>query len=317
MNLLAPLHSLDRWLGRARLRVAREGPGLITLLFHSLLDDDNPAAPALDPQQRTTSGFFREVVAHLAGLGYQFVRPAQIAAGLPPTGRYALLTFDDGYYNNRLALPILEEFAAPAVFYVVAGHVQANRCMWSDVVYRHRWRQGWPLARIRAEQEGLKHLRATELEAEVEHRFGPGCLQPWGNADRFFTPPELRQFAQHPLVEIGNHTQDHAILTNYEAEGVRQQVEACQQNLWQLTGRLPSSIAYPNGNFNPQVLAVCRQLGLTTGVGVWRGKNYLPLQSHQLLDLQRFTPVGDRPLAPQMAHFRADRPLWGLWRRWR
>ena len=41
-----------------------------------------------------------------------------------------MLTFDDGYYNNHLALPVLEEFDVPALFFISTNHVKQQKCFW-------------------------------------------------------------------------------------------------------------------------------------------------------------------------------------------
>jgi peptidoglycan/xylan/chitin deacetylase (PgdA/CDA1 family) len=312
-------HALDHWLGRTALRWPGEGGGLVVLMFHSLFADQAELATqaSIDPQQRTTVADLRVLVRALRGQGYQFVTPAQVLAGLPPRRRHAMLTFDDGYHNNLRALPVLHEFGVPAVFFITANHVLHHKCMWSDVLYRERTRQGAPLAQIRAEQEGLKHLRAPQIEQHLRQLFGPECLQPWGDLDRFLTPAELAEFARDPLVVIGNHTQDHAILTNYDPDGIRREVADCQRSLAELTGRLPDSIAYPNGNHSLLVRDICRELGLRLGIGVHRGKNYLPLRPGDELALLRHTYWGDRDLRAQVDDFRQDAPLWKLYQNWK
>jgi peptidoglycan/xylan/chitin deacetylase (PgdA/CDA1 family) len=312
-------HALDDWLGRATLRWPGEGGGLVVLMFHSLFADQAELADqgSIDPQQRTTVADLRALVRAFQHFGYQFVTPAQVLAGLPPRQRHAMLTFDDGYHNNLRALPVLHECGVPAVFFITANHVLHNKCMWSDVLYRERTRLGVPLAQVRAEQESLKHLRAPQIEQHLQQLFGPGCLRPWGDLDRFLTPTELAELARDPLVVIGNHTQDHAILTNYDPAGIRREVAECQQSLVGLTGYRPDCIAYPNGNHSPQVRDICRELGLRLGIGVHRGKNYLPLRPGSELALLRHTFWGDRHLSAQVDDFRRDAPLWKLYQNWK
>lgn len=50
--------------------------------------------------------------------GYTFVQPNDIYPGLRPEPhqKLALITFDDGYYNNTHLIPVLEEFEVPALF---------------------------------------------------------------------------------------------------------------------------------------------------------------------------------------------------------
>ncbi len=306
--------ALDRGLGQAKLYAMGEGGGLITVMFHSLFADRAEIELGhIDPQQRTTVADFRAVVQCFQTLGYHFTTPAEVLAGLDPRRRYVMLTFDDGYFNNLRALPVLQAHCVPAVFFITANHVLHNKCMWSDVLYRERTHQGHSLAQIRAEQESLKHLRSFEIEQHLRSLFGQDSFQPLSDLDRFMTPAELRQFADNEWVVIGNHTQDHAILTNYTLADVRREVAACQQSLADITGSAPESIAYPNGNYSPEIVRVCQELGLRLGIGVFKGKNYLPLPQGGEMALLRFTFWGDRALPAQIATFRRDSPLWKWW----
>src|SRR5438105_15125427 len=91
-------------------------PGsLLVLMFHSLFRDKRETdSDLVDPQQGITIPMFRSVIAYLLEHSYLLVSPADLQRSLPPERQYALLTFDDGYFNNSRALPVLEEFAVPA-----------------------------------------------------------------------------------------------------------------------------------------------------------------------------------------------------------
>ena len=102
------------------------------------------------------------------------------------------ITFDDGYYNNTLALPILEEFDVPAAFFICSDNVQQNRCFWWDVLYRELMAEGAPRSVIYQEGLALKSLR-TALEriprwrdhSSCREQDVPGAIQQRGHADRF------------------------------------------------------------------------------------------------------------------------------------
>jgi peptidoglycan/xylan/chitin deacetylase (PgdA/CDA1 family) len=235
-----------------------------------------------------------------------------LAAGLEPGRRYAMITFDDGYYSNRLAVPVLAEFAAPAVFFISANHVRDGKGFWWDILYRHRIRQGISPAALAAEVGGLKRKRNDEIEAYLLSQFGPDALRPAGDTDRPFTPSELRAFSQEPHVFIGNHTADHAILTNYSEQGVRDQIVGAQSTIAEMTGITPVSIAYPNGNYGGPVLKVTREAGIRLGITVDVGKNDLPLapSGDDALTLRRFVVDGHGDLDGQCEACRSDFSLY-------
>jgi peptidoglycan/xylan/chitin deacetylase (PgdA/CDA1 family) len=299
----------DQQLALAHLALGPERPALLIFMFHVLFEDKAAIARQLvDPQQHITTQIFAEFIAYYQARGYAFVAPADVLRGLDPMGKYVLITFDDGYYNNHLALPILRRYGVSATFFISTYHVQANRAFWWDVVYRERQRQPLSATAQEAEYALLKGLRHEEVEEYLLANFGAEALQPVGDLDRPFTPAELRAFAHEPEVVLGNHTAHHAVLTNYAPPAAAQELAECQRYLGQLTGSEPVAVAYPNGNCSPAVVAAAAQAGLHLGVTVQAGKNYLPLASAQdnILQLKRFLLWGNQDVQAQCTLFRTD-----------
>ena len=213
---------------------------LVNVLFHSLYENDAQLANRdLAPNQNVTVAHFRGFVEEMLENGYTVVSPAQIDAGLAPGRRYLSITFDDGYFNNQLALNVLEQFRVPATFFVSTDHVQQNKAFWWDAFSRELSRSGASTERQKSEIEQLKGLTPEKIDAYLCQRFGPAVLKPCGDIDRPFTPHELGQFALNPWVHVGNHTRDHAILTNCTPAEMVDQITACQDALAVL---LPSPI---------------------------------------------------------------------------
>lgn len=311
------VRAADAAVAKLYLSCFRERDGLISFLFHSLFrDDDEIRKDLVDPLQRTTVPKFRRLIAYYHRHGYQFVSPADVLAGLGPCGKYALLTFDDGYYNNIRALPVLEEFNVPAVFFVSTEHVKQNKCFWWDVLHRERAAQGASFVQIYREGLAFKAFRTEQIEEALKKRFGPQAFFPRGDLDRPFTPEELKAFAQHPCVRLGNHTANHAILTNYTADEVQEQMKSAQEALVEMTGIRPSAIAYPNGAHSGTVLDACGDVGLKVGFTIRPEKHGLPVgpQTPDLLRLGRFSPHGFGPIEPQCRTYRSDFLLYGLFR---
>lgn len=308
----------DTALARVYLSLCRERSAVLSFLFHSLFRNEREIGLNLvDPLQRTTVEQFRVLIEYYLSHDYQFISPDQLHGPLDPEGRYVLLTFDDGYYNNTLALPILEEYGVPALFFISTDHVLQNKCYWWDVIYRERMAQGATRRQAYQEALALKYLKTEKIEEELKSRFGPDAFTPRGDIDRPFSPEELRAFAASPLVHVGNHTAGHAILTNYTNEEVIDQIQRAQNAIEQMTGVIPSAIAYPNGAFNKSVIQACRQVGLKTGFTIRAQKCLLPIEGKQdPLRLGRFIPHGGAPTVSQCATCRSDLSVYGAFRHW-
>ena len=309
------IRSTDALMARAYLALRRERSALLTFLFHSLFRDEREIAQNLvDPLDRTTVAHFRQLVEYYLENGYRFVSPPDLLRGLDPAGRYAMLTFDDGYHNNVHALPVLKEYRVPAVFFISTNHVRQNKCFWWDVLYRERIAKGARPRQIYREALALKSRRTADIEGQLVERFGPRALTPRGDIDRPFSPAELREFAASPYVHLGNHTADHAILTNYTPDEIRDQVTSAQQSLREMTGVEAVSIAYPNGAHDEQILQACNEAGLKIGFTIRPQKTALPLDPTNLLHLGRFVPLGQSKMKTQCRTYRSDLQLYGAFR---
>jgi peptidoglycan/xylan/chitin deacetylase (PgdA/CDA1 family) len=308
-HLKTGLLSLDEKLaGRFSLTGSERG-NLLCFLFHALFENEEELrGGACDPQQGITLEIFRTCLGHFCDQGYTFVSPLQISQGLEPSGKYILLTFDDGYFNNLRALNVMQEFHAPAVFFISSDHVTEEKSFWWDVVFREGRKRGRTQDEISRTVAAYKHWKTEDIESDLQRQFGKHALLPIGELDRPFTPTELRDFATHDLVHLGNHTKNHAILTNYRPAEVCRQIQDAQNAIHEMTGKTPQIISYPNGNSTPEIRQCARGLGLTLGVTVRPGKNRLPLKNENLgpMTLRRFTLWGNRAIEAQCRTSRAN-----------
>lgn len=311
------IHSLDQALANLALTYGAERSHLISFLFHGLFAGaDELASGAVDPQQAITVDMFRTVVSHFKSHSYRFVSPLEILQGLAHEGKYILLTFDDGYYNNVRALPILEEFDVSAIFFISTGHVKEQKAFWWDVVYREYWKRPEQASEMNRVIAAYKLLKTHEVETQLTKAYGNNALRPVGDLDRPFSSGELRQFAKHKSVFLGNHTMDHAILPNYSRAEIYQQINSAQEDIKEITGQVPAIIAYPSGRISTLTQQIARDVGLRLGIGVRPGRNQLPIKmsSRHAMSLKRFTLWGDREIEQQCRVSRSGISLYRFFR---
>jgi peptidoglycan/xylan/chitin deacetylase (PgdA/CDA1 family) len=299
------------------LPVINEEGVLLIFLFHSLFaGNEELQSCVIDPSQGITVEMLRQLVGYFQEQSYRFVSPAEVLNGLEPHGKYALLTFDDGYYSNVRALPVLEAAGAPAVLYVSSSHVKEGKAFWWDVLYRAHRRRGGSQKGLNETTLRFKRRRTADVEAHLLREVGPAALRPCGDLDRPFTPAELKDFVAHPLISLGNHTRDHAILTNYSVAEIREQLQEAQDDIREMTGITPQSVAYPDGRESSEIAQVAVEVGLQFGIGVLAGRNRLPTvpKSANAMRLKRFALLGDRPIDAQCRVSRAGLGLYQMLR---
>lgn len=178
--------------------------------------------------------------------------------------RPAVITFDDGYADNRtVALPILQSHGLTATFFIASGFLDGGR-MWNDTLIETLRRCPGPLlditslgldahpvgsiqqrrAAISALIPRLKYLEPSErlrrVEAIAEHA---GADLP---DDLMLTSVQLREMARAGMT-IGAHTVNHPILARLaDGEALAEMVEG-RRRLEQIIDRPVRFFAYPNG----------------------------------------------------------------------
>ena len=289
----------DAILGRWRLPAAREENALIVFYLHGIIDDRRRTE--VDPSDQLSRGFvraddFRRLVTDFLARGYTFVSPDDILKGLGPGGKYVMMTFDDGYWNNQYCLPVLNEFRTPAVFFIAPGYIIENRCFWWDVVCRERRKSGASARAIAGEIDALKRTKIPEIENYITTQFGSESFRPQSDAERPFTVAELKDFARCRYVVIGNHTYHHANLSICTDDEIRQEIRSAQDALEKMTGEKPVALSYPGGKYRWAAVETAEELGLQMALTIDPSKNFLPLGPHpeNRMLLGRFALFGDR-----------------------
>lgn len=177
----------------------------------------------------TQPSFCREELRQLLGwLGgrFRFLRPEELFAGEGPG---VLLTFDDGFANHaEVALPLLREHGAPAVFFVTTQHIENPR--------------DWLPA--------TRRTAAAEPGTEIAHDLYDGMSR-----------AQLREMAEDPLVTLGSHTLHHPFLTRLGDAELRRELTGSKTYLEEASGVAVDLLAYPTGDYDRRVAEAVRAAG--------------------------------------------------------
>ena len=217
--------------GLARVaRVILAGKGRFALMFHGVASRRYSDIPH-NIQPSLCADDLRAVLAWLADR-FEFLTPHEFLDTKAPG---VLLTFDDGQASNyNVALPMLEAYNAPVVFFVTTQHI----------IDPGDW---LPASRKLA-------LAYWASEADV-----PAAI-----AEDLFngmTVDQLKVCAAHPLVTIGAHSRSHPFLTQCSPSVLNNELVETREWLQTQTGQPVDLFAYPTGDYNRQVAEAVRQAG--------------------------------------------------------
>ena len=268
------------------------GMGAI-LMFHHVR---SPTGQGFSPNGLldVTPDFLDAAIRHLGEAGYAILTLddalARLRSGVHARQPFAVLTFDDGYRDNRdLALPILQRHGAPATFYVTTGYADRTARLWWVELEEAIRRADRVCVTIAGERLDLPSRLDSEKRSAFEAiywrlRRGPEqrlletigtlCAQHGVGARGLVARDcmdwaEIEAFARHPLVTIGAHCVTHPMLAKHSEPDVRRELVDGKAQLEARLGRPIRHLAYPVGDrtsAGPREFALARELGYASAV---------------------------------------------------
>jgi peptidoglycan/xylan/chitin deacetylase (PgdA/CDA1 family) len=281
-------------------------------MFHGVVVDGQEPSMPVDDQLINTVDEIAQAIEYFKAQRFQFVRCKDLSADLPRRGRYVHLSFDDGYANNLEILPVLDQMQVPATFFITTGHIESGEGFWWDAVYRYGLAAGLTRAAINQAQNEIKSQPPAEFHKRLIARLGPDPIRPQGDFDRPMTIPELRNLADHPWVEIGNHTQDHFSLAHCSREVAIEQIKLAQDWLGDVVATPVSALAYPYGYWNETSISAASTAGMQLAVGTHRGRVKMPLQKETRWSIGRYGLAPGQPVSTQCRMMRSPLSVFGF-----
>jgi peptidoglycan/xylan/chitin deacetylase (PgdA/CDA1 family) len=256
--------------GAAALLPGKAPVGLSTLIFHSLYLDRGEIADAeLAPNQNITLSDFRKILETFQSAGFEFISMSRLLEGkLLPNRAYAMLTFDDGYFNNTRGLQIIESLGIPMTIFLSPFFSLQNQLYWWDAFTIAAGAQAY-----REFKPQMFRLKWDDVQMMIRNRFGDRALMPTSDLNRPLSPDEVRDLSMHALVTFCNHTMHHTILNQtYSDDEVRDEVQQGEVELEKMTGPTPRAIAFPVGVFDTRIQRIMGETGYEIAFSVKAGR---------------------------------------------
>lgn len=287
---------------------------LAVLTYHRVAEPDDQLYPGLISATPTA---FAAQMAWLAK-AHRVISLTELVArraggdALPP--RSVLITFDDAYADFAThAWPVLRGLGLPATLFVPTAYPgDPARAFWWDRLHRALMHAPAGIVatpagdldlrttaartaaarRLRAAIKDLPHDEAMERVAGVVEVLGGDAT-----GGSVLTWDALRDLVSEGLT-VGLHTRTHPLLDRLPVARLEGEISGARADLEREIGMPASTIAYPNGNHSPAVLAAVEDAGIDIGFTTRRGAN--DLRQPSWLTLRRIN-VGRSTSVPLLA----------------
>jgi peptidoglycan/xylan/chitin deacetylase (PgdA/CDA1 family) len=270
---------------------------LTVLAYHRIEQIDSPNFNTFKPNVSSSPPAFEEQMEFLRRY-FNVISISQLIAWLRGSDKLppypAVITFDDGYRDNHVhALPVLKRKGLPAVVFLATNCIGSSKPFYWDLaaycfLQTRRDRadlpilgpQAWPNAQARSTVmrnwvTSAKNLTDSEKQDAVAAL--PGALGVSVDEATFanlhMTWDEVREMSASGI-EMGAHTQSHAILTRIPLERAREEIFGCKQRIETELGRPVVSFAYPNGlaaDFGTEHRTLLQQAGIDVAFSLIAG----------------------------------------------
>lgn len=199
---------------------------------------------------------FESTIRYLQKRGFCFISTEQLQDVLEEKKelqkRTAIVTLDDAWRNNlRNVIPVVDKYQVPITIFTPIQPVEEG-VMWLKWFRDKELQLQFPEA-VQKDPKKLSTSKRNEYWKKMKEN---------KQFDReMMTVYELQTIAKHPLITIGGHTYTHTILPNCTRDELQHELYTSKKELQELTGQDVFTMAYPNGDFNNDVINICKEAG--------------------------------------------------------
>lgn len=257
----------------------------LVVTFHRIRENSTPL-DQFDTCPSHSVQNFRYVLEYLAKR-FKVIPLGEMPSNWDQTTPQASITFDDGWRDNfELAFPILKKMGLPATIFVTTDKIGSNVAFWQQIlgnafrraslvegkVVRERLGSlfGLPekaiyspdlyrsiVERVKCSEDQINLLQAIQKLPDLGHN---------QSNYRFFLDREEIKTLYANGIDIGSHTNSHALLDSLENNEIEKELVGSKAVLECIIGSSIKTIAYPNGRHNSTVLSIAATEGYEVGV---------------------------------------------------
>lgn len=204
---------------------------------------------------------------------------------------FCAITFDDGWLDNySYAYPVLLRQNLPATIFLSTGFIGTDKIFWPDEVAYYL--SSLCSKNFSLVQEKIKLIvpygqciKVDDIDSVVnackkckpsvrefflnDLRELSGVLKP----NRFLMNwDEVKIMLSSGLIDFGAHTVNHEILDQISLSAARYEIQESLNSLYFHLGIKPDLFAFPNGNYNAQIISILKYYNFKASVTTQKRK---------------------------------------------
>ena len=240
-------------------RSLRKRGAVVVLALHRVLDErgwqESHSLKAI-VVKRTTF----EALAARAAASYHCVDASSVWPGQSSPRAMLAFTFDDGWADNlEHALPALTAHGIPATIFLCTGTTGTLSPFWPERLVA-ALRQAHPQADEDAIQQVVESFKTDEPQDVLAGLVSRLSDSAPSDVDRTLTWDEVLSL-RSTGVRFGSHTHSHPILTRVPLDNVAEESRRSRSELEQRLAEPCLGMAYPNGDWSPEVAETVKAQG--------------------------------------------------------
>jgi peptidoglycan/xylan/chitin deacetylase (PgdA/CDA1 family) len=197
--------------------------------------------------------------------------------------KYALLvTFDDGWKENFKLLDIFREYNMRPVIFLSSHLVDTNRNFWFTTCNP-------------SDTESLKKMSSDQRLLALEKAYDYYPEKEFPENRQALNLDELGKMKDH--ADFGSHTCYHTILTKCDFKDKTGEIKGSVERLEELLGMRVTSFAYPNGDYDNEVIDLLRESNIKVARTIDAGWNNWKTDPYKL----KITGVSDDASVTKLA----------------
>jgi peptidoglycan/xylan/chitin deacetylase (PgdA/CDA1 family) len=177
-----------------------------------------------------------------------------------------IITFDDGFKENYLLLPILKKYNIRITIFLIAGVINTRKKVWSqyEEVYRNLFQY---INLPNVDKDNL--LKKENINVDLEFDFRS-----------FLSSDEINEMK--PYANFQSHSFSHPNLIKCSEIELFRELSCAKDIIENICKAQVNTVCYPFSIFNSKVIEMSKQIGYKYGVTVKEGVNSLDVDNFMI-----------------------------------